>query len=51
MMSCERPPLGLPSPSSTLENTFGTYSESEIILPCFILTLLWVIACFVTRGA
>lgn len=44
MMSCERPPLGLPSPSSTLENTFGTYSESEIILPCFILTLLWVIA-------
>lgn len=49
-MSCERPLLGLPSLSSTLENTFGTYSESEIILPCFILTLLWTIACFVTRG-
>lgn len=49
-MSCERPLLGLPSLASALENTFGTYSESEIILPCFILTLLWTIACFVTRG-
>lgn len=50
MMSCERPLLGLPSLSSVLENTFGTYSQSEIILPCFILTLLWTIVCFVTRG-
>lgn len=50
MMSCERPLLGLPSLSSALENTFGTYSESEIILPCFNLTLLWTIVCFVTTG-
>lgn len=39
MMSCERPLLGLPSPSSVLKNTFGMYSDSEMILPCFIVTL------------
>lgn len=50
-MSCERPLLGLPSPSSALKNTFGTYLDSEMILPCFILTLLQFIVCFVTGRA